>query len=231
MYEKILIADDEEGMVSFIKDSLVKEGYEVWVAYDGEQAVKNAMRQPDLIILDIMMPGKDGFTVCQAIRDIVSCPIIFVSALQSEADRIKAFVLGGDDYIIKPFSMREMKTRIHAHLRREKRVASLDKRTCLRYGDLIIDIKGHDVYFMDAPLYFTAREFGIIELLALHPGMVFSKEQIYERVWGYDAVGDAAGVAEHIKNIRCKFTGAEPNANFISTIWGVGYKWERTKKG
>lgn len=229
MYEKILIADDEEGIVSFIKDALYSEGYEVWVAYDGEQAIKSAMRQPDLIILDIMMPGKDGFEVCKAIRNIITGPIIFLSARQNEADKIKGLALGGDDYLIKPFSLRELKMRINAHLRREKRAASIDKRAYIRYGDISIDLKGHELYFKDNQISFTPREFDIIELLALHPGQVFSKEQIYDKIWGFDATGDSAGVAEHIKKIRSKFDKADAKEEFISTVWGVGYRWERPK--
>ncbi|MCX7711955.1 MAG: response regulator transcription factor [Clostridia bacterium] len=229
MAEKILIVDDEEGMVSFIKDSLMTEGYEILIATDGEQAIQRAMQHPDLIILDIMMPGKNGYEVCQAIRDVVSCPILFLSALQSETDRIKGLALGGDDYVIKPFSMRELKMRIQAHLRREKRAVSLDKKTYLKFGRLSIDLKGHAVYFNGKEIIFTKREFDIIELLALHPGMVFSKDQIYEKVWGYDAMGDSAGVAEHIKKIRAKLNEMDPEVEYISTVWGVGYKWERVK--
>ncbi|MFZ5989477.1 MAG: response regulator transcription factor [Bacillota bacterium] len=229
MYEKVLIADDEEGMVSFLKDALISEGYEVLIAYNGEQAVKSAMQQPDLIILDIMMPDKDGYEVCQTIRDTVACPIIFLSALQSEFDKIKGLAMGGDDYLTKPFSMRELKVRIQAHLRREKRAASLKNRAFLRFGNLAIDLKGHEVYLKDRQIIFTRREFDIIELLALHPGIVFSKDQIYEKIWGYDATGDSAGVAEHIKKIRSKLNEVDPEIEYISTVWGVGYKWERIK--
>ncbi len=229
MYEKILIVDDEEDMVSFIKDSLINEGYQVLTAANGEEAVISARQQPDLIILDIMMPGKNGYQVCQAIRADVSCPILFLSALGMEADKIQGLAIGGDDYITKPFSLKELKMRIQAHLRREKRAISLTNRVFLRYQDLAIDLKGHTVYFHDKEIIFTKREFEIIELLALHPGITFSKEQIYEKVWGYDAMGDSAGVAEHVKKIRSKLSEADPATNYITTVWGVGYKWERQK--
>jgi DNA-binding response OmpR family regulator len=229
MYEKILIADDEEGIVSFIKDALFSEGYEVWTAYDDDQAIKYALKQPDLILLDIMMPGKDGFLVCKDIRDLVACPIVFLSALQSEADKIKGLALGGDDYLIKPFSLRELKMRIKAHLRREERAAIIDKRNYIKYGNLSINLQGREIFLGNEPLLFTPHEFDIIELLALHPGMIFSKEQIYEKVWGYDAVGDSAVVTEHIKKIRAKFSHSEEKSMFITTVWGVGYKWERPK--
>lgn len=227
MYEKILVVDDEEDVISYIKDSLIMEGYEVLVACDGDKAVELAKMQPDLILLDVMMPHKNGYEVCQAIRDEVACPILFLSALKSETDKIKGLALGGDDYLTKPFSMKELKTRIEAHIRREKRAVSLCNRKYLRFRNLSIDIKGREVYLKDKLLVFTKREFDIIEFLALHPGIVFSKEQIYEKIWGYDAMGDSAGIAEHIKKIRSKLCDADENNVYISTVWGVGYKWER----
>jgi DNA-binding response OmpR family regulator len=229
MAEKILVADDEEGMVSFIRDALIREGYEVLAAYDGRQALELARRQPDLILLDVMMPGMDGYEVCHAVREIVSCPVLFLSALQSEADRIKGLAVGGDDYIVKPFSIRELKMRVHAHLRREKRAVPTDKRAFLRFGSLSVDLKGREVHFGTRPLVFTKREFDIVELLSMHAGIVFSKDQIYEKIWGWDAEGDPAGVAEHVKNIRFKLNEADPGGNYITTVWGVGYKWERAR--
>jgi DNA-binding response OmpR family regulator len=229
MYERILIADDEEDMVSFIKDALTSDGYEVLVAYNGEQTVKYATMQPDLILLDIMMPGLNGYEVCRKIRDTVGCPIIFLSALQGEVDKIKGLALGGDDYLTKPFSMKELRMRIQAHLRREKRAISLSNRALLRHGNISIDLKGHEVSLNGKQIIFTKREFDIIEFLALNPGIVFSKDYIYEKVWGYDANGDSAGVAEHIKKIRAKLNECDPDLEYISTVWGVGYKWERIK--
>lgn len=229
MHEKILIVDDEVGMVNFIRDALVAEGYEVITACDGEQAIRYAGQHPDLILLDIMMPGKDGFEVCRSIRDMVACPVIFLSALQSETDKVKGFAFGGDDYIIKPFSMRELKMRIIAHLRREKRVAALENKVLLRWGGLSINIKSREAFSKEQEIFFTKKEFDIIELLILHPGIVFSKEQIYEKVWGFEAEGDSAGVAEHIKKIRAKLYEADHDHEYISTVWGVGYKWERIK--
>ncbi|HEX2946710.1 MAG TPA: response regulator transcription factor [Clostridia bacterium] len=228
MCGKILIADDEREIVNFIRDALVKEGYEVMEAYDGEAAVKLASRDPDLILLDVMMPGKDGCEVCREIRDRVACPIIFLSALQSESDKIRGLAMGGDDYLTKPFSMKELKVRVEAHLRRERRALSTSSRKLLRFGDLAIDLKGHEVHFRDAAVNLTKKEFEILELLSLHPGMVFSREQIYERIWGFDAVGDSAGVSEHIKKIRSKLNENDPGAEYITTVWGVGYKWDRT---
>lgn len=221
-----MIVDDEEEIVSLLEDALTDEGYQVWTAFDGEQAAALAGRQPDLIVLDVMMPGKDGYEVCQAIRERVACPILFLSARQSETDRVKGLLLGGDDYIGKPFSLVELKARIGAHLRREKRGQGAE-RSVLRYGGLEIDLQGHAVRLQGREVVLTAREFAIVELLALHPGQVFSKEDIYDRVWGLDAVGDASTVTEHVKKIRAKLSAVDPTAAYVATVWGVGYRWEQ----
>lgn len=227
MSEKILIVDDEAEIVSLIEQALVSEGYEVHTAGDGGLALAQLSCNPDLIILDVMMPGINGFELCKMIRDEVSCPILFVSAKQTEADRIQGLSIGGDDYITKPFSLRELKARIAAHLRRNQRaVAQPDKRMTLRYGLLQLDLKGRQVKVGQIPVPCTVKEFDIMEMLALHPGQVFSKEQLYDRVWGLEAAGDAATITEHVKKIRAKLGVADPDTNYITTVWGVGYKWE-----
>lgn len=226
MREKILIVDDEEDIVTFIKDYFQDEGYEVFTASNGAEAMEASKKEPDLILLDIMMPDFDGFHVCKKIRDQVSCPIIFLSARQAESDRIKGLGVGGDDYIVKPFSIKELKARVEAHLRRERRV-SINNKSKISFGKLTLDINGYEIYYEDNPIVLTAKEFEIVELLALHPGQVFSKEQIYEKVWGYNAEGDSSTVAEHIKKIRAKFIAINEKLNHISTVWGVGYKWEK----
>lgn len=231
MPEKILVVDDEEEIVAFISDALVDEGYQVWTANDGAEAIAAARKQPDLIILDIMLPGYDGYEVCQAIRDEVSCPIIFLSARQGEDDRVRGLATGGDDYIVKPFSIRELKARISAHLRRERRSLNLHNRSLLRFGELSLDLKGHTVYWREKNIPLTGREFAILEFLALHPGQVFSREQIYEKVWGLEAAGDSTTVTEHIKKIRAKLAAAGCPApdDYLATVWGVGYKWRRQR--
>ncbi|QXM05469.1 response regulator transcription factor [Crassaminicella indica] len=229
---KILIIDDEEDIVELLKDSLESKGHIVLTARDGIKGVEMAKKQPELIILDIMMPGIDGYEVCRKIRDIVLCPIIFLSAKQSETDRIKGLALGGDDYVVKPFSLKELLARVEAHLRREKRAVFLNetgKRVFLNFGKLTIDLRSRQVRINDILVALTKREFDIIELLLLHPGQVFSKEQIYEKVWGYDAEGDSFTVTEHIKNIRAKFSEIDPDTQYISTVWGIGYRFEKLK--
>ncbi|KAA1177602.1 response regulator transcription factor [Paenibacillus sp. B2(2019)] len=227
MREKILIADDEREIVGFMRDALQDDGYEVSVAYDGKEVFDRLGETPDLIILDIMMPHLDGLEVCQAIRDRVSCPILFLSARSNEADRIQGLAVGGDDYIVKPFSMQELKARIRAHLRREQR-SHLDRQPkLLHHGDLTMDLDSHQVFYQNLPIPLTSREFELFRLLFMHPNQVFSREQIYEKIWGFDAEGEAATITEHIKNIRAKLACAAPEKTFVTTVWGVGYRFER----
>lgn len=227
---KILIIDDEKELVMLLMDELKAKGHEVLAAYDGQDGIELAKKQPDLIILDIMMPGANGFEVCRAIRDDVLCPIIFLSAKQSETDKIKGLTLGGDDYIVKPFGLRELMARIEANLRREKRsqyINAENKRTKLYFGKLSLDIRERTVKINGESIALTKREYDIVELLALHAGQVFSREHIYEKIWGYDSEGDSATVVEHIKKIRAKFADVTPSVEYISTVWGIGYKWNR----
>ncbi|WP_026487308.1 response regulator transcription factor [Caldanaerobius polysaccharolyticus] len=227
---RILIIDDEEDLVTLLKDSLESRGHIVSVAYDGESGVRKAQEQPDLIILDVMMPGINGYEVCRKIRDVVLCPVIFLSAKQSEADKIKGLALGGDDYIVKPFSLKELLARIDAHLRREKRAIFLNnsnKRILISFGRLSVDLKSRQVMIDGDVVPLTKKEFDIVELLSLHPGQVFSKEQIYEKVWGYDAEGDCSTVTEHVKNIRAKLAEFDSNTEYISTVWGIGYRFNK----
>ncbi|WP_314587719.1 response regulator transcription factor [Paenibacillus terrigena] len=227
MREKILIADDEREIVEFMRDALQDDGYEVSVAYDGKEVFDRLGETPDLIILDIMMPHLDGLEVCQAIRDRVSCPILFLSARSNEADRIQGLAVGGDDYIVKPFSMQELKARIRAHLRREQRSHLDHQPKLLHQGDLTMDLDSQQVFYQNLPIPLTSREFELFRLLFMHPNQVFSREQIYAKIWGFDAEGDAATITEHIKNIRAKLACAAPEKTFVTTVWGVGYKFER----
>lgn len=227
---RILIIDDEKELVQLLRDELTARGHEVLAAYDGNDGVALAKQQPDLILLDIMMPGKDGFEVCRAIRDEVTCPILFLSAKQSEADRVRGLSIGGDDYIVKPFGLRELLARISANLRREKRARNInseDRHTRLYFGKLSLDLKGRVVRIGEAVIGLTRREYEIVELLAMSSGQVFSREQIYEKIWGYDAEGDSSTVVEHVKKIRAKFSEVDPNTEYVSTVWGIGYKWNR----
>lgn len=225
---KILIIDDEQDLVALLAKKLRANGHEVFTAADGRAGVALARSaKPDLILLDIMMPEMDGFAVCQAIRDEVVCPILFLSARQAENDKIQGLTLGGDDYITKPFGMRELMARIEANLRRERRAqdaGSSQKRPRLCFGAISIDLRARKVQAAETSLALTKHEYAVVEFLALHPGQVFSREQIYERVWGYDAEGSADVVAEHLRKARAKLKAAGV-ADPVETVWGIGYRW------
>ncbi|WP_141432929.1 response regulator transcription factor [Bacillus sp. 03113] len=224
MRGKILIADDEQGIVSFIKDYFETEGFEVLTAGNGTEAVEYSCECPDIILLDIMMPEMDGIEVCRAIRERVDCPILFLTARIEDSDKILGFGVGADDYVVKPFSIDELGARVEAHIRREKR--KLYRTEHKAYGRLSIDFGQREVRYDQHIIPFARKEYEIMELLSLHPGQVFSRQIVYERVWGYDAEGDDNAVTEHIKRIRAKI-GAYTEEVFIETVWGVGYKWLR----
>lgn len=227
---KILIIDDEKDLVFLLEKKLKEKGYEVLTAYDGKAGIRLAKEMPDLIILDIMMPYVDGFEVCRTIRNDVLCPILFLSARQSEADKIKGFNLGGDDYITKPFGLKEIIAKIEANLRREIRsqyINAENLRSKLFFGQLTLNIIERTVCINNEYIPLTKIEYEIVELLALHAGQIFTKEQIYEKVWGYDGIGDNTTVVERIKKIRAKFSAAISNEQYISTVWGIGYRWNK----
>jgi DNA-binding response OmpR family regulator len=222
MRSKILLVDDEADIINLLKDYFEVNGYEVLTALNGKEALKQAEKYPDLILLDINMPDMDGLKVCRQIRNSVSCPILFLTARVEECDKISGFTAGGDDYIVKPFSIDELGARVSAHLRREERHQA---KTKVKFaGELAIDYTSRTVCCKDEQLQLTKKEFDIIELLSMNSGQVFDKEQIYERVWGWDSDGDSSVVAEHIRRIRAKLSAA-CDAAYIETVWGVGYKW------
>lgn len=220
--EKLLIADDEPGIRQLLKDYFELQGYLVTEAKDGIEVLSKLSGEPDLILLDVAMPLMDGFEVCERIRAHVSCPILFLTAKIEEADRIRGFMTGGDDYILKPFSIDELGARVKAHLRRENRRRT-DKAVKV-FDRLVIRYEEKSVYYDDTPIAFTKTEFRIVEQLSLSPGQIFSKDQLYEKVRGYDGNADSGIIMEHIRRIRSKI-GRHTQRTYIETIWGVGYKW------
>ncbi|GGD86494.1 response regulator transcription factor [Paenibacillus nasutitermitis] len=219
---KILIVDDEADLRKLLTDYFEINGYSVMTAKDSGEALRKVEQQPDLVLLDINMPEQNGLQLCEKIRDFVSCPIIFLTARIEDADKIAGFRAGGDDYILKPFSIRELGARVEAHLRREQRIQT---KSSVRFNDdLVIDYTARELYYRDKRIPLAKKEFDIIELLSTHPGMVFGKERMYENIWGLDDQGDSSVIAEHIRRIRSKLKeyGCD---NRIETVWGVGYKW------
>lgn len=218
----ILVADDEKDVVSLLKDYLELKGYCVYTANNGKEAIEQASRTPDLILLDVNMPEADGFEVCRRIRDHVSCPILFLTASIEDEDKIQGFAAGGDDYIIKPFSLEEIGARIAAHIRRDHRVNTANN--VRFFGDVVVDYSNKTVSVREEALDLANKEYRIIELLSMNTGQVFDKERIYEKIWGYDAEGDSSVIAEHIRRIRAKL-GRYDEDRHLATVWGMGYKW------
>lgn len=224
MEYKVLIADDEADIANMLRRFFQSRGYRVFSAASGSEAVALAQRGPDIILLDVNMPGMDGLEVCRRIRDHISCPILFLTARVEEADKLRGFAAGGDDYIVKPFSLAELEARVQAHLRRERRRA-FEERVSF-FGELTVDYSQRCLFMKGERIALAKKEFDIVELLSQNPGQVFDKERIYERVWGYDGEGDSAVVAEHIRRIRGKLAGYT-DGNYIETVWGCGYKWAK----
>lgn len=222
MEGKILIADDETDIVVMLSQFFQGKGYRILTATNGVETLKQVENNPDIILLDINMPGMDGLEVCQRIRDYVSCPILFLTARIEDADKVKGFSVGGDDYIVKPFSLVELEARVKAHLRRETRHSF---NTQIKFiDDLTIDYAERCIFYKGNKISLAKKEFDIVELLSVNSGQVFDRERIYEKIWGYDSEGDSSVVAEHIRRIRTKIASFTEKG-YIETIWGCGYKW------
>lgn len=216
----ILAVDDEPGILDMIQSILIKDGHFVTGVQNPEDLDYTKISSYDLILLDIMMPGIDGFTLCKKLRNQVDCPIVFLTAKSEENSLVNGLALGADDYICKPFGIMELRARISAHLRREKREHSV--RLSFEHSNFNISARQFSVKGVVVPL--TRGEYQICEFLARNQGQVFSKEQILENVFGFDSESNDSTIITHIKNIRNKLQ--DFNYAPIKTVWGVGYKWE-----
>lgn len=226
MTKSILIADDHEDILEILQRYVNKEGYSPILAHDGEEAIlKFKECNPVLILLDVMMPKIDGFEVCRQIRDTSNVPIIMITAKGEDGDRIMGLDIGADDYIVKPFSPAEVMARIRAVLRRID-VLEEETKDIIRLPGLEIDISSYEVMVNGENVNLTKKEIEILWLLAGNPGKVFSRDNLLDRVWGYDYFGDARTVDTHIKRLRSKIDFSQSLNWDIKTIWGVGYKFE-----
>jgi len=222
---KILIVDDEAPIIEILSYNLKKAHYEVVIAQDGEEALEKARRElPDLIILDLLLPGLDGLDVCRILRSERQVPIIMLTALGTEIDRVVGLELGADDYVVKPFSVRELLARVKNVLQRTAPISSKDSADTILVGDLMVDSSRREVQLGTVTLELTALEFNLLYTLALNPGHVLSREKLLEEVWGYDFHGDLRVVDAVIKRLRAKMRQAAPNREIVQTIRGVGYK-------
>lgn len=226
MNKYLLIADDNEGILDILSTYVTKEGFSPIIAHDGEEALKMFIKyKPLLILLDVMMPLKDGFTVCKEIRLSSTVPVIMITAKGEDGDRIMGLDIGADDYIVKPFSPGEVMARIRAILRRLD-IPDEQLEGIIVYPGLKINISDYEVMMNEHPINLTKKEIEILWLLASNPGKVFSRDNLLNSVWGYEYFGDARTVDTHIKRLRSKMNIPETFSWDIKTIWGVGYKFE-----
>ncbi|KEF37999.1 response regulator with CheY-like receiver domain and winged-helix DNA-binding domain [Schinkia azotoformans MEV2011] len=226
-YRKILVVDDEENVSELLKLYLEAENFEVHIAEDGLEALSAAKQfQPDLIILDIMLPFKDGWQVAKELRLTMDTPIIMLSAKGEESDKILGLNLGGDDYVTKPFSPGEIVARVNAIFRRSKSNGNVDK--TLHFPHLTIDLSKYEVIIQDEKITTTPKEVELLWMLSSNPGQVFTRDQLLDKIWGYAYLGDTRTVDTHIKRLRRKIEGNHPYT-YLQTVWGVGYKFEVIK--
>jgi DNA-binding response OmpR family regulator len=226
---RILIVEDEEAIADLEKDYLELSGFEVEIAAGGTTGLQRAMEEDfQLIILDLMLPGVDGFEICRQVRNAKNTPIIMVSAKKDDIDKIRGLGLGADDYMTKPFSPSELVARVKAHLNRYERLVSSNTKenTVIEIRGIKIDKTARRVWVNGEEKNFTSREFDLLAFLAENPNHVFTKEELFRKIWDMDSVGDIATVTVHIKKIREKIEFNSTKPQYIETIWGVGYRFK-----
>ncbi len=226
---KILIIEDEESIAELEKDYLELSGFTVEIENDGQDGLKKALEEKfDLLILDLMLPGVDGFEICKRVRKVKNTPILMVSAKKEDIDKIRGLGLGADDYITKPFSPSELVARVKAHLARYERLigSGAQENEIIEIRGLKIDKTARRVYVNGEEKAFTTKEFDLLTFLAQNPNHVFSKEELFNKIWDMESVGDIATVTVHIKKIREKIEFNTSKPQYIETIWGVGYRFK-----
>jgi DNA-binding response OmpR family regulator len=225
MKTTILVVDDEPAILDVLIYNLEKAHYRVFTARDGEEALALARdRSPDLIILDLMLPGMDGFEVCRTLRREGEVPIIMLTALDEEVDRVVGLELGADDYVVKPFSMRELMARVKSVLRRTRQQPK-DEGRILAVGDLLLNSERHEAHYKQTSISLSALEFSLLETLMRHAGQVLTREQLLDQVWNYDYYGDMRTVDTTVKRLRAKMRDVDPeSADLLVTVRAVGYK-------
>ena len=226
---KILIVEDEEAIADLEKDYLEMSGYEVIIENDGMKGLQSAMNtNVDLIILDLMLPGMDGYDICRQLREEKNIPIIMVSAKKDDIDKIRGLGLGADDYMTKPFSPSELVARVKAHLSRYERLIGSNQKSndIVEIRGIKIDKTARRVYINGEEKVFTTKEFDLLTFLAENPNHVFTKEELFREIWDMDSIGDIATVTFHIKKIREKIEFDTSKPQYIETIWGVGYRFK-----
>ena len=226
--EKILIVEDDELIAELERDYLEASGYEVVLAFDGEAGLREFQKGCDAAVLDIMLPKKNGFELCREIRKTSDIPIILVTAKKEDIDKFRGLGLGADDYVVKPFSPAELVARVKAHLARYQRLTQGGQKAengqVIRVADLEIYPQSWKVYKAGREIKMPNREFELLKFLAEHPNIVFSKDRLFETIWGFDYVGDSATVTVHVGRIRDKIEDDPSKPRIIETVWGAGYR-------
>ena len=225
---KILIVEDEESIAELEKDYLELSGFEVEIENNGTDGLERALKEEyDLLILDLMLPGTDGFEICRRVREIKNTPIIMVSAKKEDIDKIRGLGLGADDYITKPFNILEVKARIKAIMRRARSEhEEKEKAKTIEAGDLKLDCESRRVFIAGKEINLTAKEFDVLELLVFNPNKVYSRENLLNIVWGYEYPGDVRTVDVHIRRLREKIETNPSEPKYVHTKWGVGYYFQ-----
>ena len=228
MAKKIFVVDDEKNIRDIVRSYLEKEGFNVLVLENGESALEEYLHSaPDMLVIDIMMPGMSGLELCNEIRKHANTPIIIVSARDEEIDRILGIEMGADDYMMKPFSPKELVARVKAVLRRYQPVKTeevIPDLKCVKYEDLVINLSNYSVIYMGQAVDMPPKELELLYFLASSPNQVFTREQLLDHIWGYEYIGDTRTVDVHVKRLREKI---KDHANWsLATVWGIGYKFE-----
>ena len=227
MGKKVLVVDDEKLIVKGLRFSLEQDGMEVDCAYDGEEALEYAKNtEYDIVLLDVMLPKLDGFQVCQQIREFSNMPIIMLTAKGDDMDKILGLEYGADDYITKPFNILEIKARIKAIMRRTGRPEKGQTSKVVEASDLKMDLESRRLFIAGKEINLTAKEFDLLELMALNPGKVYSRENLLNTVWGYEYPGDVRTVDVHIRRLREKVEMNPSEPKYVHTKWGVGYYFQ-----
>lgn len=226
---RILIIEDEMNIAELIRDYLEVNGYYSDIVMTGEEGLIKAKKNNyDLILLDVMLPGIDGFELCNELRRTLDIPILMVTARKEDIDKIRGLNRGADDYIVKPFNPNELVARVKAHISRYERLINREeKQNEIHNNGLLIYSESRRVFLNGEEKILTAKEFDLLKFLAEHPDIVFSKEHLFERIWGYDSIGDTTTVTVHIRKIREKIEVDPSEPQFIETIWGAGYRFKK----
>lgn len=227
--KRILIIEDDKNIAELERDYLEANGFEVKMINTGDAGLKEALNGSyDLILLDLMLPGMDGFAVCRSIRENKNTPVMMISARRDDIDKIRGLGLGADDYMVKPFSPSELVARVKAHIARYERLTSNGEKSphhIISANGLEIDMAARRVYINHTEVIFANKEFDLIAFLAQNPNIVFSKDTLFDRIWGLDAIGDTSTVTVHINRIREKIESDTANPQYIETVWGAGYRF------